>query len=181
MICTLAQSLGVPNRHQSNPSGGWRGRGSGVETWCMSGWQLTRHGTLAHDDGARESSHEVSLGDWVGQAGIWVDECGWGWTQSFSSGQLVAALWATPGAIPFCFHEPLAWTQRRWTPGSGLLCGEALKREERGRASWILKQRLVGLCVPSFLHSTHCKSYTIAPCLKRRAIQVGKPWCCRTQ
>lgn len=55
----------------------------------MSGWQLTRHGTLAHDDGARESSHEVSLGDSVV---VWVYGCGWGRTQSFSSGQLIAAL-----------------------------------------------------------------------------------------
>lgn len=42
----------------------------------MSGWQLTRHGTLAHDDGAQGvgSSHEVSLGGLqvVRQAFGWV-------------------------------------------------------------------------------------------------------------
>lgn len=75
-FCVSAQS--VPSQHQSNPDGCGRGRRSGVETWRMSGWQLTRHGTLAHDDGARESSHEVSLGDqvvrqafgWMGVGGV---------------------------------------------------------------------------------------------------------------
>lgn len=70
----------------------------------MSGWQLTRHGTLAHDSGGTgESSRDESLGE-IGEAGIfrWVVTCGrvggWvgGWsvfgTQSFSSGQLAAAL-----------------------------------------------------------------------------------------
>lgn len=66
----------------------------------MSGWQLTRHGTLAHDSGGTgESSRDESLGK-IGEAGIfrWVVTCGWvgGWsvsgTQSFSSGQLAAAL-----------------------------------------------------------------------------------------
>lgn len=33
--------------------------GGGVDD-C--GWQLTRRGTLAHDDGTRESSHQVSAG-----------------------------------------------------------------------------------------------------------------------
>lgn len=92
------------------------------ETWYLGTWRW----------GMGEQSWGV-IG-WLGccQAGIWVDGCGWGWTQSFSSGQLTAALWARPGAIPSCFREPSASTPRRWTPGSGLLCGGALKERSEG-------------------------------------------------
>lgn len=35
------------------------------------GWQLTRHGTLANEDGQGGSSHGESLGDQVVIGGVW--------------------------------------------------------------------------------------------------------------
>lgn len=52
-------------------------------------WQLTGCGTLAHDKGEKESSHDVSSDD-RGSGRRWGGMGGAG--QSFSSGQLTAAL-----------------------------------------------------------------------------------------
>lgn len=53
-----------------------RAEGQGQRHDCMSGWQLTRHGTLARDDGAQ--GRAVMRSHWVIRCSGRVDGCGWG-------------------------------------------------------------------------------------------------------